>query len=45
MYNQEYTIYSNLGKTCNIVDRQARNQTFLEGDSKSGMVAHMKWAL
>ena len=24
---------------------QAHNQTFLEGGSKSGMVAHMKWAL
>ena len=24
---------------------QARNQTFLEGGSKSGMVAQMKWAL
>ena len=24
---------------------QARNQTFLEGGSKSGMIAHMKWAL
>ena len=26
-------------------EEQARNQTFLEGGSKSGMVAHMKWAL
>ena len=24
---------------------QARNQTFLEGGSKFGMVAQMKWAL
>ena len=27
------------------VRKQARNQTFPEGGSKFGMVAHMKWAL
>ena len=38
MYNKEVYVF-----VCVCV--QARNQTFLEGGSKFGMVAQMKWAL